>query len=57
LYGGKISRIDGLNRQFLHAKKIEVRLPDGTWIEAESELPNALKEILINLKSKQVNNL
>jgi 23S rRNA pseudouridine1911/1915/1917 synthase len=57
LYGGKSSNIEGLNRQFLHAKKIEVRLSEGTWIEAESELAEDLKKVLINLNSKQVNQL
>ncbi|MBI5530647.1 MAG: RluA family pseudouridine synthase [Candidatus Doudnabacteria bacterium] len=57
LYGGKRANFKGLNRQFLHAKKIEVRLPDGTWIEAESELAEDLKDILINLNSKVVTSL
>ena len=57
LYGGKkVQRID-LNRQFLHAKKIEVQLPDKTWIEAESEMPDDLKKVLNNLDSKIVNQL
>lgn len=57
LYGNKKTRLDGLERQFLHAKKIEVQLPDGTWIEAESELPEDLKEILSSLHSKVTHNL
>ncbi len=57
LYGGKSQKLLGLNRQFLHAKKIEVRLPDATWIEAESELPNDLREVLKKLNSKIVNQL
>lgn len=57
LYGGKKARLEGLSRQFLHAKKIEVQLPDKTWIEAESELADDLKEVLINLGSKFVNQL
>ncbi len=61
LYGGKTSNFyglnHGLNRQFLHAKKIEVRLPDGTWIEAESELAEDLKKILVSLGSKVVKQL
>jgi 23S rRNA pseudouridine1911/1915/1917 synthase len=55
--GGRRSRLEGLDRQFLHAKKIEVRLPDGTWIEAESELPEDLKQVLVDLNSKLVNQL
>ncbi len=57
LYGGKRGKLPGLNRQFLHAKKIEVQLPDKTWIEAESELAKDLKEILVKLNSKVINNL
>lgn len=52
LYGGKRAYLKGLSRQFLHAKKIEVRLPDETWIEAESELADDLKKVLVNLGSK-----
>jgi len=56
LYGPKKKKLN-LHRQFLHAKKIEVRLPDKTWIETESELPDDLKEVLISLNSKTVNQL
>lgn len=55
LYGGKKSLKLGLERQFLHARKIEVELPDHTWIEAESNLPKDLKEILKTLNSEKVN--
>lgn len=54
LYGNKKTKLEGLHRQFLHARRIEVRLPDETWIEAESELAKDLKEILINLNSQKV---
>ena len=57
LYGGKRIKLEGLNRQFLHAKKIEVQLPDRTWIEAESELSDDLKEVLNKLNSKVVKSL
>lgn len=57
LYGGKATTLADLSRQFLHAKRIEVQLPDQTWIEAESDFPRDLKEILINLHSKKVNTL
>lgn len=57
LYGSKKHHLTGLNRQFLHAKKIEVQLPEGTWIEAESELPEDLKKVLESLNSKTVNQL
>lgn len=42
--------LPNLNRQFLHAEKIEVQLPDSSWIEAESELPEDLKKVLDNLR-------
>lgn len=57
LYGNKKTVLDGLHHQFLHAKRIEVQLPDKTWIEAESDFPQDLQEVLISLHSKTVNNL
>lgn len=57
LYGGKKVQIKDLYRQFLHAKRIEVRLPDETWIEAESDLAGDLREVLHNLNSKAENSL
>ena len=57
LYGGKKVKLEGLDRQFLHAKKIEVQLPNKTWIEAESELPEDLRKVLVSLNSKVVKNL
>jgi 23S rRNA pseudouridine1911/1915/1917 synthase len=50
LYGK--CKVPGLERQFLHAKKIEVQLIDGTWIEAETDLPDDLKEVLNKLNSE-----
>lgn len=59
LYGSKqgnaMAKLAGLTRQFLHAKQIEVQLPDGTWVEAESEVPDDLQQILTNLKSTHAN--
>ncbi|HEX3095573.1 MAG TPA: RluA family pseudouridine synthase [Patescibacteria group bacterium] len=49
LYGGKKVMKLPLKRQFLHASRIEVQLPDKTWVEAESKLPKDLQEILNNL--------
>ncbi len=57
LYGGKKVMKFGLERQFLHAKRIAVQLPDGSWIEAESEFPKDLKLILEELGSKKINQL
>jgi 23S rRNA pseudouridine1911/1915/1917 synthase len=48
LYGKKTQDFPILKRQFLHASKIEVQLPDGTWIHAESELPEDLQTVLNN---------
>lgn len=48
LYGK--CKAPGLERQFLHARKIEVQLPDATWIEAESKLPPDLEQVLNNLR-------
>lgn len=57
LYGTKASLKKsgeiGLSRQFLHASKIEVQLPNGTWIETESPLPPDLKKVLKTLNSKK----
>ena len=39
-----------LPRQFLHAAKLEFQLPDKTWIEVQSELPDDLKKVLLSLK-------
>lgn len=57
LYGGKKAKLLGLSRQFLHARRIEVQLPDGMWIEAESELSDDLRQVLIDLESKTVSNI
>lgn len=56
LYGKK-QNLPKLLRQFLHAVRIEVRLPNGTWIEAESRLPEDLREVLKSLNSKKVSQL
>jgi 23S rRNA pseudouridine1911/1915/1917 synthase len=50
LYGGKNVMKLGLQRQFLHASKIEVQLPNQEWVEAESKLPQDLQDILKRLK-------
>lgn len=57
LYGNSRFQLEGLHRQFLHAQKIEVRLPDSSWISAESELPSDLRNVLEGLHSKTVNTL
>lgn len=46
LYGGKKSELDGLNRQFLHAKSIEFTAPDGSRMKFEAELPDDLQNFL-----------
>lgn len=50
LYGGKNVMKLGLLRQFLHASKIEVQLPNKEWVEAESKLPQDLSDVLKSLK-------
>ena len=57
LYGTKKNSIKGLNRQFLHASSIELQLPTGESIEAESKLPQDLRSVLVKLKSKVVNKI
>ncbi len=46
----KLSEI--LPRQFLHAAKLELQLPDKTWLEIESALPEDLQTVLKYLSSK-----
>lgn len=55
LYGGKKAMKLGFPRQFLHARKIEVQLPDESWIEADSSLPTDLKSLLGELHSQKLN--
>lgn len=54
LYGGgkKVMKVGTkqVDRQFLHASKIEVQLPNQEWVEAESKLPKDLQDILKSLK-------
>jgi len=64
LYGGKKvmkigagAKAQEISRQFLHAKRIEVQLPNSEWVEAESKLPRDLRDILKDLGSKVVNQL
>lgn len=57
LYGIKKNSVKGLDRQFLHASKIEVQLPSGERIEAESRLPDDLRQVLRKLDSEIVNQL
>jgi 23S rRNA pseudouridine1911/1915/1917 synthase len=40
-----------LKRQFLHAARLEFRLPDGTWLELQSALPQDLQSVLDKLES------
>jgi 23S rRNA pseudouridine1911/1915/1917 synthase len=48
-----------LNRQFLHASRLEFQAPDRTWIEVESPLPEGLKRVLefLSTKSEIRNNI
>lgn len=48
-YGG--APIKGLNRQFLHATYLKLKLPDGKIKEFESNLPEDLKKVLFEINS------
>jgi len=51
LYGFRNSKTPkGLTRQFLHAEKLKIQLPNGKTEEFKSELPEELNEVLKNLK-------
>ena len=53
LYSFKNSKIPGgLTRQFLHAQKLKIQLPNGKVQEFISDLPEDLKNILKNLEKK-----
>ena len=43
------AKIDGLNRQFLHAGYLQFQLLDGKIMEFRSELPEELNKVLKNL--------
>jgi 23S rRNA pseudouridine1911/1915/1917 synthase len=54
LYGFKNSKIpEGLTRQFLHAQKLKIQLPNGSTEEFVSELPEELQQILNNLQPSE----
>ena len=57
LYGKPQSQklFDILKRQFLHANRLEFKLPDGTWLEIESKFPEDLQEVLNKLKFQSSN--
>ncbi|MDD5547871.1 MAG: RluA family pseudouridine synthase [Candidatus Pacebacteria bacterium] len=46
LYGGKRGLLEGLDRQFLHAKSLEFTAPDGKRLRFEAELPEELKSLI-----------
>ena len=46
---------EGLNRQFLHASYLRIKLLNGTTKEFESKLPKELEETLESLKRKMQN--
>ena len=51
LYSFKNSKIpEGLTRQFLHAKKLKIQLPNGKTEEFISEVPRELQKVLNVLK-------
>jgi 23S rRNA pseudouridine1911/1915/1917 synthase len=52
LYGGYFKKADSsiINRQFLHAAQLKFKLPDGTFLDLTSELPEDLREVLKKVK-------
>lgn len=51
LYGFKDHvPLKGLERQFLHAERLTIRMPGGDMMEFHSPLPDNLKEVLDNLQ-------
>jgi len=51
LYNFKNSKSpEGLTRQFLHAQKLKIQLPNGKTEEFKSDLPEDLKKVLNNLE-------
>ena len=48
-YGAGSPNPAGLSRQFLHAKRLMFKLPSGTTLDVEDELPDDLQEVLNNL--------
>jgi 23S rRNA pseudouridine1911/1915/1917 synthase len=48
LYGGYFKKADAqlINRQFLHAAQLKFKLPEGTLLDLQSELPEDLQEVL-----------
>ena len=50
LYSFKNSKIpEGLTRQFLHAQKLKIQLPNGNIQEFKSDLPEELQKTINNL--------
>jgi len=53
MYGFKNQPVpEGLQRHFLHASYLKIQLPDGRIKEFRSDLPEDLKGVLENIKSK-----
>ncbi len=46
LYGKSGNKLEGLARQFLHAKSIEFNMPSGERVRFEADLPEELRKIL-----------
>ncbi len=56
LYGFKNQSFSSLNRHFLHANYLKIKLPNGKEKEFESELPSNLKNIIKHLKENDRKN-
>lgn len=53
LYGGAVSKVEGLPRQFLHAKSIAFSYPEGKSFAFEAGLPEDLKAYLSFLRKSR----
>jgi 23S rRNA pseudouridine1911/1915/1917 synthase len=57
LYGNNKAAFPGLSRQFLHARRLVIPMPDGTTVERTSPLPDDLRHILNQLHATSVSEL
>lgn len=49
VYSPKNSKPESLHRHFLHAKRLQFKLPGGTYLDLEAPLPQDLQNVLNNL--------
>lgn len=53
MYGGRKTLVAGLDRQFLHASRLEFSYPEGHRLRFESPLPEDLKTVLNTLRKSR----